>query len=68
LPRRRQPRRTAESLPDGQGRVAGRFPDWWSQVDPVALNRSHAAAQLLVEKGYGPALYSIDPSPNYGLG
>ena len=68
MPRRRQPRRTPDQLPDAQGRVCGRFPAWWADVAPVELQRSQAAAQLLVTRGYGMALYALDPSDNYGLG
>jgi hypothetical protein len=68
MPRRRQPRRASDQLPDASGRVAGRFPTWWADVAPLELQRSQAAAQLLVKRGYGPALYALDPSENYGLG
>ena len=45
---RRKPKHE-EPLPDMTGRFAGRFPEQWSEVDPVELQRRHAMAERLID-------------------
>ncbi|PWL23076.1 MAG: hypothetical protein DCO99_03585 [Synechococcus sp. XM-24] len=38
---------------DFNGRQMGRFPEQWSEIDPVELQRRHDQAALLIARGYG---------------